>query len=52
MRDLYGAALRTVEERHTTTITSQYARSNTTVLSGFLNALVSDGRVFQAAGPE
>ena len=39
-------------------IISQYARSNKTVLSRFLNALVSvmscksDGRVFQAAGPE
>jgi len=39
-------------------VISQYAQSNKTVLSRFLNALVSvmsyksDGRMFQAAGPE
>ena len=39
MRDLYGATIGTVQERRTTVITSQYARSNRMVLSRFLNVL-------------
>jgi len=41
VRDLYGAAIRTVQERRTTVKTSRYARSNRTVLSLFLNVFVS-----------
>ena len=37
-----SAALRTVQERRTTTIISQYARSNKTVLSRFLDTIMSD----------
>ena len=52
MRDLLGAAIRTIQERRTTVITSQYARSNRTVLSHFLNVFVSVMSCKSAAGPE